>query len=357
MSTDLEYKRERAQLKRDERAAKRSEKAAIAAARAQTHREQRAERASRRASRCAALAEFARRLRPIAPLLVVTGAAVYAQVSYGYGHYSPADWPIGARFAIAVGAALGIESIALYVQWHAHDSLLRGATATAARQRRASYLIALAVAGVAYAYFSDNWRPTPAACVFALFSAVGPWLWGLHTRRVHHMQLLREGQVDSSGAVFSAERWRAFPIRTFMARRWSIDYGITDPRQAWESYRAEQANRQAATPAEPAQPPVMLVEDEAAGLFSSIDWEDLAKLTGDAGAAAGGVIDRRNAIDVERDGEVIDDLRAMAKQYGRRYSRDEVKEMYGMGSPRATRLLNLLGWMARADDQADGAAR
>ncbi|MGH8965110.1 MAG: hypothetical protein ACRDXB_07240, partial [Actinomycetes bacterium] len=188
-----------------------------------------------------------------APLLLVTLFAIYGQVVTGLENYTAATDPWYIRWGVAIGAAAAIESIALFVQWHAHDALLLKASATAARLRRASYLIAAAVATINYHHFADNWRPTAAAVVFAVFSASGPWLWGLHTRRVQHLQLLREGQIDSAGAVFSAERWRAFPIRTWRARRWSIDYGNNDPRDAWEGYRAEQAAE--ARPVPPADPP------------------------------------------------------------------------------------------------------
>ncbi len=66
--------------------------------------------------------------------------------------------------------------------------------------------------------------------------------------------------------------------------------------------------------------------------------------------------DRRAAVRVDRDGDVIADLRALGVEHGRRYSRDEVKEMYGMGSDRATRLLNIMGWFPRAADRSEGAA-
>lgn len=199
-----------------------------------------------------------RALRPVAPLLVVNTFAVLGQVFYGFDHYSPAGWPIEARLAVAIGAAVGLESIAWYVSWHAHDALMLKATATAARMRRASYLIAAGVAAINYLHFSPDLAPTGAAVVFAGFSLSSPWLWGLHTRRAHRVQLLREGQADSTGAVFSAERWRAFPVRTWKARRWSIDHGVTDPRAAWVGYNALQP---VATP--PAVPPARPVEPTA----------------------------------------------------------------------------------------------
>ena len=200
--------------------------------------------------------------RLVAPLVLVTGFAMYGQIGYGYDHYSADDTPFLLRLVVAAGAAVAVESIALYVQWHAHDALLLGASSTAARLRRASYLIALAVAGVNYAHFAGpGLTPTAGALVFALFSAAGPWLWGLHTRRAQRIQLLREGHVDSAGATFSAERWRAFPLRTWQARRFSIDFGINDPREAWERYRDVVEERRSEV-AVPDDEPNTLVDDD-----------------------------------------------------------------------------------------------
>lgn len=179
--------------------------------------------------------------RTVAPISLVTSFAVYGQFAWGL-EYLRQDVP-GLTVVIAGGAAAAFESISLYVQWHAHDALLRKDTATAAKYRRWSYLLAGIAAAVNYSHFSAGWAPTPAAVMFALFSMSSPWLWGLHTRRAHHIQLRSEGRIDDTGALFSAERWRHFPWRTLGARRWSIDQGITDPRTAWESYRTERARR------------------------------------------------------------------------------------------------------------------
>jgi hypothetical protein len=103
-------------------------------------------------------------------------------------------------------------------------------------------------------------------------------------------------------------------------------------------------------PAAAQPPPTVLLEDEFEALRKAVEAQRAAEQAEQA--AAGGIPDRRAAVDVDRDGAVIDDLRAIAGRTGRRYSRDEVKDMYGMGSPRATRLLNLLGWLPRADERA-----
>lgn len=245
----VELRRQRTALRRDNKAADAAaasaERAAIARAATERATARRTQRAERRSVRAAHIAGLARRLRPVVPLLFVSGWAAAGQVSYGLTHYSPADWPFLARLLAAIAGAITVESIALYVQWHAHDALLMKATATAARLRRASYAIAFGVAGINYSHFSDHWSPTPAAAVFAFCSAIGPWLWGLHTRRLHDLQLIREGHADSTGATFSVERKRAFPLQAWAARRWSIDHNVNDPRIAWDGYKQEAAERAA----------------------------------------------------------------------------------------------------------------
>lgn len=67
--------------------------------------------------------------------------------------------------------------------------------------------------------------------------------------------------------------------------------------------------------------------------------------------------DRRDVVDTSRDSLIIADLRALAGETGRRYARDEVKVMYGIGSPKAQRILTTIGWFPRAvPDEADQAA-
>jgi hypothetical protein len=195
-------------------------------------------------------ADFSKHLMYV-PLLLVNAAAIYGQVAFFYEQVAPATWPVIGKLALAVLIAAAVESIAVYVGWHAHDALLNKAGATAARLRRASYLIALIVGGINYAHFAANGmlglQPTAASVAFGLLSLLSPWLWGLHTRRIQHIQLTREGAVDVTGVQFSSERIRMYPVRAFMARRWSIDKYVTDPQRAWEGYNAERDARRALT--------------------------------------------------------------------------------------------------------------
>lgn len=226
-----------------ERARRRAERQERRRAAEAAKTELRERRVKRRRDRAARFGAAVRAARPVVPVALVTVFAIVGQIAYGLEHYTPpsAPWPV--RVLVAVGAAVTVESIANYVQWHAHEAYLMGETATAARLRFASYLIALVVAGLNYSHFSVDLRPTAGAVMFGLFSALQPWLWGLHTRRAKNIQLRREGRVDDTGAIFSAARWFAFPVRTWRARRYSIAHSITDPREAWEKSEAERMRR------------------------------------------------------------------------------------------------------------------
>ncbi|MEV4767822.1 hypothetical protein [Micromonospora humida] len=208
----------------------------------------RAERAERRDRQRKARAEFAAKLRPVLPLLLINGGAAYAQAAYAFEEIAPAEWNTPSKLAFAVAFAVALESIAVYVQWHAHDALMLKAHGTATSLRRASWGVAGLVAAINYAHFAGpGGAPTAAAVAFALLSLLSPWLWGLHTRRAQHVQLLAEDAslIDESGVEFSPQRRRAFPIRAWQAKRWSIDHYETDPRRAWEGYNADRLTRRA----------------------------------------------------------------------------------------------------------------
>lgn len=337
---------------------------------AQARRDRREARLARRAVKLAAVRNQA---KLVGPLLLVTALAMYGQISYALDEIAPTTWDLPYRILLAGGIAVAVESIALYVQWHAHDSLLNRRTLTAARQRRVSYLIALGVAAVNYSHFADNWQPTPAAVCFALFSASGPWLWGLHTRRAQRVQLSREGQIDSTGAVFSLERFRWFPIRTLLAVRWSIDHGVSDPRVAWEGYNAERRDRQVVRAAEKAAAEA-LRPSGADRLPSGLRLRrrETACDTPDRGETVSARVEpqpeiavtvdgidwplRKGLVDADRDHALIADLKSMERKFQRRPGRDTVMAMYGIGVGKASRILGPrgIGWTTEArTDHAD----
>ncbi|MFI6238315.1 hypothetical protein ACIBEF_00385 [Micromonospora sp. NPDC050795] len=248
---DLERTRLEAQLAREQQEAHAefTRRQAIADEQEKRRRDTilRAEKAERRDRNRKARAEFMAKLRPVLPLLLINGGAAYAQAAYAFEEIAPAYWNTPSKVAFAVAFSAALESIAVYVQWHAHDALMLRAHATAASLRRASWGIAAVVGAINYAHFADGMQPTAAAVAFALLSLLSPWLWGLHTRRAQHVQLLAEDAnlIDEGGVEFSPQRRRAFPWRSWQAKRWSIDHGERDPRAAWEGYNEERRARKA----------------------------------------------------------------------------------------------------------------
>ncbi|MGC4814112.1 hypothetical protein ACLQ29_26570 [Micromonospora sp. DT228] len=275
-AAEVERTRLVAQLDREqqEAAAEHARRQAIADEQERRRRQaaRRIDRAEATARRRKARAEFAAKLRPVLPLLLINGGAAYAQAAYAYSEIAPAAWNGPSRVAFAVAFSLALESIAVYVQWHAHDALMLKAHATAASLRRAAWGIAAVVAAINYAHFANGITPTAAAIAFALLSLLSPWLWGLHTRRAQHVQLLAEDAslIDDAGVEFSPKRRRMFPIRSLMAARWSIEHNERDPRKAWDGYNAERAARAAARQADkatraekPTAPPTPEVPEHA----------------------------------------------------------------------------------------------
>ncbi|MEV4119469.1 hypothetical protein [Micromonospora sp. NPDC049645] len=257
-AAEVERARLVAQLDREQQEAnaEHTRRQAIADEQERRRREaaRRIDRAEASARRRKARAMFLAKLRPVLPLLLINGGAAYAQAAYAYSEIAPAAWNGPSRVAFAVAFSLALESIAVYVQWHAHDALMLKAHATAASLRRAAWGIAAVVAAINYAHFANGIAPTAAAIAFALLSLLSPWLWGLHTRRAQHVQLLAEDAslIDDAGVEFSPKRRRMFPIRSLMAARWSIEHNERDPRKAWDGYNAERAARAAARQADKA---------------------------------------------------------------------------------------------------------
>lgn len=313
---------------------------------------------------------FGRWLRATVPIVLVTALAMFGQILFVYDAVLAADLVVGVplvgalALALAVLAGVAYESITLHVQWHAHDSLLHEHTLTAARQRKASYLIALVGALVNYSHFANpDWSPTVLAVMFATFSLASPPLWGLHTRRLHKVQLSREGRMDTGGVVFSAERYRWFPWRTLGAVRWSIDHFEDDPRTAWDGYGADLRAQKAVKEAERAM---------RRGLRSKRSvWSRLRRdrtpaegsteaIFGSEVAVTKSGIDwplRVGAIDTDRDMAIVNDLRLVADHYGQRPARDTVAVMYGIGTPRAERLLGPKGVGWRSESATDPLSR
>ncbi len=136
-------------------------------------------------------------------------------------------WPTPAA-ALAAGI---IESVAVYVSWHAHVALREGDAAW--RLRMTSYAI-----GAAAGYLSYTHVPMYPE-LFAACSLASPWLWSMHSRHLHRKDLREQGLIDPRAPKFSALRWALHTGETFTAFRWAVGEGVQSPHAAVSMVRQQ----------------------------------------------------------------------------------------------------------------------
>jgi Protein of unknown function (DUF2637) len=178
-----------------------------------THRTADAAVRARRVTRAASI---------IAPLVGVNGLAIAGQMIFFHG--------VGVDWWLAACVAAVIESVALFLNYHAHVAAL--ANDAAGRLRTFAYLAGIGVG----ALNASHWLHKPNGIVFAVIfgaaSALSPLLWGIHSRRVNRDRLADLGLIDVRTARFGASRWLWFPVRTMYAHRWAVFNSEMDPARA-----------------------------------------------------------------------------------------------------------------------------
>jgi hypothetical protein len=135
-----------------------------------------------------------------------------------------------------------LESIAVYIGWHAHQALLSGDSAI--KLRASSYFVGAIVGGLNYEHFAGNGgAPTVKSAVFGLMSLISPWLWAMHGRYANRKRLRDLGLIDERAPHFSGGRWVHFPVQTLGALRWGIANNVQDPAAAWDGYQKVRRSR------------------------------------------------------------------------------------------------------------------
>jgi hypothetical protein len=133
------------------------------------------------------------------PIVLVNAVAFTGQLEFLRAHL-----PIGLPGQILVAVAL--ESVAVYLAYHAHVAQL--ADDSAMRLRLAAYAWAAGIAAMNYSHYAGpHWRPTFAALAFALCSAASPWLWSVHSRRASRDALKARGLIEPHAVRLGATRW------------------------------------------------------------------------------------------------------------------------------------------------------
>ncbi|MFI6497207.1 hypothetical protein [Nonomuraea typhae] len=135
----------------------------------------------------------------------------------------------------AILAAGIVESVAVYVSWHAHVALREGDAAWATRMW--SYLVGAGAGYLSYTHVQDYPE------LFAVCSLASPWLWSMHSRHLHRQDLRAQGLIDPRAPKFSVLRWLLHAKETFAAFKWAVSEGVQSPHVAVEVVRTRRAVR------------------------------------------------------------------------------------------------------------------
>ncbi|MFG3438300.1 hypothetical protein ACGF0J_13745 [Nonomuraea sp. NPDC047897] len=157
--------------------------------------------------------------------LGVNGVAVSGQAMAFMQRGLPPLW--------AVLAAGIVESVAVYVSWHAHVALREGDAAFVPRMW--SYLIGAGAGYLSYTHVQDYPE------LFAACSLASPWLWSMHSRHLHRKDLREQGLIDPRAPKFSVLRWVLHTGETFAAFKWAVSEGVQSPHLAIEEVRTRRA--------------------------------------------------------------------------------------------------------------------
>lgn len=222
------YAREAAELAQRQQD---NERAMLRARRQAARAERKGARAARRADPAAVPAWWIRGIVVAIPVVLVNAVAFSGQLAFLRTHL---PWPLAGQVMMAVA----LESIAVYLAYHAHVAQL--ANDSAMRLRLASYAFALVIAAMNYSHYADHWRPTFAAVALGLMSASSPWLWAIHSRRTSRDVLLAQGLVEHHALRLGSTRWTWHPLRSAKVMWLATWEGITSPADALAAADARQ---------------------------------------------------------------------------------------------------------------------
>jgi hypothetical protein len=201
----------------------------------------------------------ARTVAAAVPVMLVNGVAFTGQLAFLRAHL---PWPLAGQLMMAAA----LESVAIYLAFHAHLAAL--ARDSALRLKLASYGFAIVIAALNYSHYSGSgWRPTFAAVAVALMSASSPWLWGVHSRRASRDQMIAAGLIEGRAVRLGATRWLWHPLRSARVMWHATWAGTTDPQHAiaeWTASRAWRGHLSGNRPAD--MSPAVLQTGAPAGL-------------------------------------------------------------------------------------------
>jgi hypothetical protein len=157
------------------------------------------------------------------PIVLVNSTAFIGQFAWTLQHV---PWIIPGQVLFSVA----VESVAVYLAWHAHLAQL--ANDSASRLKLAAYLFALVIGAMNYSHYARDWHPNALAVGLGLMSALSPWLWGIHTRRASRDKLMERGLVEEHAVRLGATRWLWHMYRSAKVMFRATWVGETDPQRA-----------------------------------------------------------------------------------------------------------------------------
>lgn len=245
LARDEAAKAERERI-RDEARRERERRAAQWAEERDQFRERlrRARKEKRSSARSVAFQTWQARLAALWRVFVLVGAIVGVNAVAVMGQVTafqaePFGWPLLG----ALGAAAVIESIAIYVGYHAHVALIEGDSV--AKLRIASYSIAAGVGAINYHHYAPDWTLNDLAVIFGAASMLSPWLWAIHSRHRHRQQLRAQGLIDPRAPKFSMLRWLLWRRETWQALRWAVRHSEQSPAAAILAIQTDDTTRAA----------------------------------------------------------------------------------------------------------------
>jgi hypothetical protein len=183
---------------------------------------------------------WARRAAPVVgaavPVALVNATAFIGQFAWVRQHV---PWIVPGQVLFAVA----LESVAIYLAWHAHLAQL--ANDSAGRLKLGAYSFALVIGAMNYSHYASHWRPNALAVGLGLMSALSPWLWGVHSRRASRDKLMERGLVEEHAVRLGANRWMWHPVRSTKVMFQATWIGESNPKTAIEAAEEIAAARRA----------------------------------------------------------------------------------------------------------------
>jgi hypothetical protein len=161
------------------------------------------------------------------PLVLVNVVAVSGQYGFIKDHTT---WPV---YGVAIFAA-ALESVALYLAYMAHASLMQNDSAL--RLRLAAYSFGLIAGVLNYSHYAPDGRITFVAFATGLMSASSPWLWSVYSRRASRDALMAAGLIEPHAVRLGVTRWIWHPMKSTRVMYMATWQGEQSPQAAISAY-------------------------------------------------------------------------------------------------------------------------